>query len=376
MNSFIINDIKLLINATILDSQPSGLGVYTQNILSRLGKYLKLKEKLVYTSAEIEFEDLRVIKTTQGLAPSRGKYAGLVRFLWTQSILIFKHLFNQAIIYCPTQYASLFSFKKQIITIHDLLPLKFPKQNKPQYLYYKYFLPILIAKCEKIITISENTKQDLLQYYKMNEQKIHVIYNGFDEEKFNVNVDANFVENQYDINKYILIVGASYPHKNIDKYFMAYKKIKDKIEEKIIIIGGKKQYKDYLKKIATELEIEKDILFMPYIEDEDLPCFYKSASLLAYPTLYEGFGLPPIEAMACGTPVVVSNTSSLPEVVGDAALLFDPNDIEDMADKTLIMLKDKKIREKCIEEGFKNIKRFSWDLTAQEIAKVLEEACK
>jgi len=115
------------------------------------------------------------------------------------------------------------------------------------------------------------------------------------------------------------------------------------------------------------------VVFLPYILDKDLPKIYSEASVLVYPTLYEGFGLPPIEAMACGIPTIVSNTSSLPEVVGNASLLFDPYSIKDMAEKTLQMLTNKEMQDHYIKEGYKNIQRFSWDKTAKNIAKVISE---
>jgi len=151
----------IYINSTILDNEPSGLGIYAINVLKRIPKYLNFSSNIVFTSADIVINGLDIKRTSKLVRPSDNKYAGIFRFFWTQIILPLKIMFKQGVIYCPNQYASLLSNKKQIITIHDLLPLHFPKQNKLQFLYYKYFLPLLLRRSAKIITISENTKKIL-----------------------------------------------------------------------------------------------------------------------------------------------------------------------------------------------------------------------
>lgn len=365
---------KIIINASILNNKPSGLGIYTMNVLKHLTKYIDVDKSFVCTSSNKLDNIYNCIKLNEKISPGYGKFAGLYRFIWTQTKFVYKYHNKKEIVYCPTQYASLLSKNRQIITIHDIIPIKFPKQNKMQYLYYRYFLPILLNKCEDIITISNNTKEDLVKFYKIKEEKIHVIYNGYDESLFNNDeCDKNYFRDKFNLNKYILIVGASFPHKNIDNYIKSYSLIKDKVEEKLVIVGGRKEYKEYLKKICKVNNVENDVIFMPYLNDYEISLLYKNATLMIYPTLYEGFGLPAIESMACGIPVLMSNTSSLPEIGENAAEYFDPYSIQDMAEKTVLLIKNEKLRNELSKKGLENVKRFSWDETAKNIAKILNK---
>ena len=173
---------------------------------------------------------------------------------------------------------------------------------------------------------------------------------------------------------FILYLGTLEPRKNLKSLILAYNEIKKKFPEYKLIIGGAKGwgYKNIFQ-IIDNLGIDKDIIFTGYIPEKDLPSLYNSAELFVYPSFYEGFGLPPLEAMACGTPVITSNTSSLPEVVGNAGIMVDPNNVNQLADAMYKVLTDDNLRRDMIKKGLKRAKMFSWKKTAKETLKVYEE---
>lgn len=360
---------KLFINGTILDERPTGLGVYVKNVVSKL----KEKDENFTVFCPINIEGVDVVKTTEKLKTSYKKKGGLVRFLWTQFVLPFKVGKND-IVYHPFQYLSLFSRAKQIITIHDFIPLYYPEVAKHQYYYYKFIMPILLKKAYKVICISENTKNDVLKFYNIDSDKLVKIYNGYDRELFNVNNVREDILEKYNITRpYFIAVGAGYSHKNLETALNAFSKIVNKFDSEFVIVGKDSNYILKLKELVKKLHIEKQVKFIGYVPDEDLPTLYNKSKAFVYPTLYEGFGLPILEAMACETVVLTANNSSLPEVYGDAALDFDAKDEKEIVNKMKLVLTDSKLREKLIELSKKQIAKFTWDNTAEGVVKIVEK---
>lgn len=360
---------KLFINGTILDERPTGLGVYVKNVVSKL----KEKDENFTVFCPINIEGVDVVKTTEKLKTSYKKKGGLVRFLWTQFVLPFKVGKND-IVYHPFQYLSLFSRTKQIITIHDFIPLYYPEVAKHQYYYYKFIMPILLKKAYKVICISENTKNDVLKFYNIDSDKLVKIYNGYDRELFNINNVREDILEKYNITRpYFISVGAGYSHKNLETALNAFSKIVNKFDSEFVIVGKDSNYILKLKELVKKLHIEKQVKFIGYVPDEDLPTLYNKSKAFVYPTLYEGFGLPILEAMACETVVLTANNSSLPEVYGDAALDFDAKDEKEIVNKMKLVLTDSKLREKLIELSKKQIAKFTWDNTAEGVVKIVEK---
>lgn len=356
---------KIVINSSILHERPTGLGVYAKNVVKEIYK----KDSNIRILSPVDIDGIKVEKINKYVKPSYKKLGGLCRLLWTQLVLPFK-VKKDNILYHPFQYLSLFSRSKQIITIHDFIPLYYPEVAKHQNRYYKIMMPILLKKAHKIVAISENTKNDIMKFYNVNEDKIHVIYNGYDTELFNTDNINNKVLDKYNINyDYFIMVGASYPHKNLE---IAIKAIKDlKNDCKLVIVGKDSSYILKLKELTKELDIENKVNFIGYVPDEDLPSLYNKSKGFLYTTLYEGFGLPILEAMACDAPVITCNNSSLPEVYGDAALIFENNNYKDLKEKMEIILEDNIVREELLTKARENIKRFSWENTANDIYKIL-----
>lgn len=359
----------IYVNGSILDEKPAGLGVYTKNVVQNLAKL----DKDIIMFCPIEVEGVKTEIITEKVKTIHKKKGGLMRFLWTQFVLPFK-VSKRDTLYHPFQYISFFSRAKQIVTLHDLIPVHYPQVAKHQYYYYKWIMPILLKKAHKVICISQNTKEDIMKFYNLDESKIEVIYNGFDKEIFNEKNNNLEVLKKYDIDySYMIMVGASYRHKNLETAIKAYNKAKDKLSCKIIIIGKDSPYIKELKALTKELNLEDKVIFLGYVPDEDLPSLYASSKCFVYPTLYEGFGLPILEAMGCGTQVICSNNSSLPEVAQDAALLFNPKSEEEILNCMLKINEDENLRKELQEKSKENIKRFSWETTAKSIYELIKE---
>lgn len=360
---------KIYINATILDERPTGLGIYVKNIIAKL----KNKDIDFEVFCPIEIEGVKVDKTTEKLKTTYKKKGGIVRFLWTQFILPLKVNKND-IVYHPFQYLSILSRSKQIITIHDFIPLYYPEVAKHQYYYYKIIMPILLKRAYKIICISENTKNDVIKFFNVDEDKLVEIYNGYDNELFNTkDIKENVIEKYNIKEKYFIAVGAGYSHKNLETALRAFKKVSDKNKCEFIIVGKDSDYIKKLKQLCIELKIEEKVKFIGYVPDDDLPTLYNKSIAFVYPTLYEGFGLPILEAMACETVVLSANNSSLPEVYGDAAISFDAKDEDAIAKGMALLLKDEVISRKLINDSKEQIKKFDWDITASEVIKLFKQ---
>lgn len=375
---------RIAINASILDDRPSGLGVYTYNVIKELINLIDNDSGdilYIYTSVPNYFEKRKNIiikKIPEAVQPIHGKSAAIKRFKWVQYNLL-KDMKKEGIelLYSTTHHGSIFC-KNQIVTVHDLAPLYFNYRDSLQRMlqvkYFKTILPLILKKAKKIIAISENTKKDIIKFYNIDENKVVRIYNGYDQNVFYPRYNAyEYMLQKYKINSdYILAVGASNSNKNYESLLYAMNLIKNK-NIALLIIGGKKEYKDALKNLAKRLKIENKICFFDYISQEDLPYFYSAAKCLVYPSLYEGFGLPPLEAMACGCPVITSNVSSLPEVIGEAGIMVNPYSFEEIARAIDLVVSNENLRTEMIRKGFEQAKKFSWTKTAEEIYKTIKE---
>lgn len=222
-------------------------------------------------------------------------------------------------------------------------------------------------RTNKIIAVSESTKNDLINLYQIKPEKIKVIYSGIGKQ-----FQPAKVKNQYGLpEKFILYFGTIEPRKNLIGLIKAFQMIKKKNPDLKLVLAGSKGwlYEDIFKTAKGD----KDIIFTGFIKEEDKPALYNLASVFVYPSFFEGFGFPPLEAMACGTPTIVSNNSSLPEVVGEAALMVDSYNLDELAWLMNEVLNDLKLREELKQRGLAQAKRFSWERTARETMKVLTE---
>ncbi len=304
--------------------------------------------------------------------------------LWTQIALPF-HLYTQSrpdVFFSPAHYAPRFSPVPTVITVHDLSYLKFPHYFlKKDIRQLENWTKYSVKHARKIITPSQSAKNDVIKYYNFPAENITVVHHGYDKERFFDDLDkakVTQIKQTYGIkNDYILYVGTLQPRKNINNLLEAYKSIANSYPSLQLVIAGKKGwlFDDIFIKVKA-LQIEDRVLFTDYVKDDEVAYLYKGAKLYILPSLYEGFGMPLLEAMACGTPVAASNVSSMPEIIGPG-LLFDPEDIKDIAQaivKVLQMPID--LYEKLQQEGIAFATTFSWEKAANETVQVLHAAVK
>ena len=255
---------------------------------------------------------------------------------------------------------------KVVCTIHDICFEHYRDIfTKKEYIRQKILIPYAAKHAEYIFTVSNHSKDDIADHYKINPQKVIVTYNAVNESFRKLDkeeLDIAGLRQKFDIGEgaYVLTVGNLQPRKNLPRLIEAFNNWKRKNENNVrLVIVGKKAwlYSDIQKKVRME---SKDIVLTDYVSEEDLIRLYNGAGAFIYPSFFEGFGIPPLEAMACGVPVAVANTTSLPEVVGEAGLYFDPYETDEIEEaiNTLMTLKD--VRETLIEKGFEQRNKFDW----------------
>lgn len=301
------------------------------------------------------------------------------RKFWTQlglPLSLFRVSQRPDVFFSPTHYAPRFSPVPCVIAVMDISYVFYPEMFKNRDMRQLIsWTSYSVRKAKKIITISQSSKNDIIKYYKVSESRVEVVYPGVKERFMNKKLDGKNFRHQAITGKYILFVGTLQPRKNIQRLIEAFSKLqKDKLQ---LVMVGKKgwMYRDILR-APKKFGVEKKVIFLDFISDENLPQLYENAQCFVLPSLYEGFGLPILEAMKYGCPVLTSNISSLPEVGGEAALYFDPYNVNDMAEKIDRVLSDSNLRKDMIEKGKKQVKKFSWEKSAEKVLAVLEDVVK
>ena len=268
----------------------------------------------------------------------------------------------------------LVDLKKTIVTCHDIIPIAYYHTRNPIWKLNAKGL----RKAEKIITVSEFSKKDISRYIKYPEEKIEIIPPAVDHNLYYQNRNKAVLK-KYRIEeteKVVLYVGAEEPRKNIQFLINSLSKLKNRIPQVKLLKVGMPNYigvREKLLKHIESLNLQKDVIFTGYVSESELAEIYNAVDLFVFPSLYEGFGMPPLEAMACGTPVITSNTSSLPEVVGDAAIVVDPYDANKLVEEMYQLLTDDGLKEEMIRKGLRRSKMFSWDKSARETLRVYKE---
>lgn len=275
---------------------------------------------------------------------------------------------------------------KLVITMHDIIPYLHPelcmRSKKVRLrLFYKLFNRIVIRRAEKVITDSESSRRDIIRTFRVDDNKVKVIYLSAGREFKRIEDMSKIDSIKKELGlagRNILYVGRQEPSKNLTGVIRAFYKIrKERGFEGSLVIAGKRddRYPEPYN-LVESLGLNKRVIFTGFIEKNKLPLLYNACNLFIYPSYYEGFGLPPIEAMACGLPVIASIASSLPEVIGDGGIMVHPDDINGLAKSMDRVLKDSKFREALIEKGLKRAALFSWENAAKKTLAVYEEVIK
>ncbi len=265
---------------------------------------------------------------------------------------------------------------RTVLTVHDLSFVRMPECADPNLrAYLNKAVPRSVHRADLVLADSQNTKRDLVELLGVNPQQIEVIYPGV-EERFRPIEDQALLENvrrRYDLPaRFILGLGTLEPRKNFPRLIEAFASLQvGKFASLHLVIAGRPGWLyEGIFAAVERLGLEGKVAFPGFIADEDLPALYNLAELFVFPSLYEGFGLPPLEAMACGVPVVASNSSSLPEVVGEAALTVDPMDVKGLAEAMGRLLDDGALRKRMIERGLERARTFTWEGAARKLVSV------
>ena len=371
------NTPRIAVNATNVSTKATGLQVATIEIAKEMLKQMD-NSLLIYTCSQLlkNLDNSRVKLVSHYISADYKSRGIILRMLWCQSFLPMHMLAdNVRIIYSPVPEGLLLSKFQQVITFHDILPLLYPEIHPRQSLYFRYIAPLLIRASKAIICISENTKADITREYKIKNIPIYVIYQGLNHFIFRP-MDTSLAKQKYQLNRFFLYVGDMRPYKNLDKALEAFNRL-GLPEHKFVIVGNKdNRFYPKLQAKVMELKLKDKVVFTGYVPAEDLPHLYSAADALVFPSLYEGFGLPPLEAMACGCPVITSSVASLPEVCGESAYYVDPYNIDSIAEGMYKIINNPHLKKHLVERGLERAQRFSWAKTANQVIRILEEVNK
>jgi len=299
----------------------------------------------------------------------------LAKVIWPNTVLpLYAARARLDLVHATTHYGTFVPSRyRNVITIHDVTPLLFPEtHDRMQVYYHRHILPHVLKRVDAVITISEQSKQDILRCYGICESKVHVIYHGVDG-RFSpeASTDTEFIRGLP--SRYILNIGTIEARKNITRLIEAFALAREKGLPQTLLIGGVKGWRiSDIEGIVERYALEGAVQFLGYVEENDIPPLYAKADFFIYPSIYEGFGLPILEAMASGTPVITSNRSSMLEVAGDAALFINPLDTAELAGKMLELAESADLRADLRCRGINWAARFSWEKTARETLAIYE----
>lgn len=358
---------KIAIDLRIFGSEPGGLGRYNEQLLRHIMLLDKSNEYFLIFKSEPK--NLNLPSNFHQVIFNCHWYSLREQLLMPS----FLKKLNVDLVHFPHFNVPIFYNGPYVLTIHDLIMTKFPSRRASRLswpmFYLKYWLynqviRIAIFKARAIIAVSQYGKNDLVNYFKLNStqaNKISVIYEGLT--KFNVQPES---ANELPEN-YFLYVGNAYPHKNLEFLIKAFCQFNKDNNFKLLLVGKKNYFYKNLENNIEQLAgpNKNNIVFCGYVPDQKLPSYYQNAQAYIFPSLYEGFGLPPLEAMSYQTPVLSSNTSCLPEILGSAALYFDPTNVESLVAAIAQIIDNQSLRAKLIKAGQEQIKKYNWSATAQ-----------
>ena len=353
-----------------------GIGTYVRNLLRHLARIDRSTEYVLFTQpADVELgtelgDNFRTVVERAG-AYSLREQLTIPMDLRRERIDLF---------HAPHYVLPPLTPCKSVVTIHDCIHLRFPQYlpNSFAYAYARSSLWVATHRASRVLTVSEASKRDILRYFRVPEGKIDVIYNAIDERLGEPlsNEEIGRVRERYQLNDpFVLYAGNIKPHKNLERLIEAFHMLRRNGFEqvKLLIIGDEISQYATLRRAVHRHKLHKHVRFFGFVPDKTLAALYRLASVFVFPSLYEGFGLPPLEAMASGTPVITSNVSSLPEVVGDAALLIDPYESAEIANAIRRVLTEPVLAADMRQRGLARVKDFSWERSVARVRQIYEE---
>lgn len=354
-----MND-RLLINLAVLMDKPTGISTYALNILP----YLRELHPTLLSAQKLEGYSHYPIPG--GQTPEQGAKGHLKRLLWTQFRLpkIYREL-QGGLLFSPLPEAPLFQGCRFVVMVHDLIPLRFPERRSPLTLYSRYYLPQVLNQATHILCNSQATANDIMDWFSIPGDRITPILLGYNQEQFKpLNLPTS---------NYFLYVGRHATYKNLHRVIEAFAKVRQNQDYQLWLVGtSDRRYTPSLIAQMNELGLSDRVKFIDYVSSKELPILMNQAIALIFPSLWEGFGLPVLEAMACGTPVITSHCSSLPEITADAAILVDPYKVPEITAAMETLMQDPQAREQISQASLKRAAQFSWSRTGHATCEVLK----
>jgi glycosyltransferase involved in cell wall biosynthesis len=297
---------------------------------------------------------------------------GSAGHLWEQFYL--PTLTSGSLLWSPNNTGPVLT-RRQVCTIHDIIPIDHPEWFSRAFAaWYRFLLPALAHSAQHLIAVSEFTRSRVIEAFGLKPEKVSVVLNGIGPEftpRSQEEIEQVKTRLKLPPQPYVLCVGSIEPRKNVPRLLEAWSRLQAKLpDHQLVVTGLNKGGSNVFRAVSID-RIPSNVFFTGYVEDADLPALYSGANLFVYPSLYEGFGLPPIEAMACGTPVVTSQGTSLSEVVGSAAVLADPQDSESIADAILRVAQSDSLRADLRQAGIARARCFTWDNATEQTWRIL-----
>jgi glycosyltransferase involved in cell wall biosynthesis len=359
---------SIIINLSFLLAQPTGISTYAANLIP----YLRPLDPILLTAKPIE--GFNCYPIPNNLTPAEGSIGHFRRLVWTQFFLpkIYQKL-QASLLFSPVTEAPIYSRCRYVLMCHDLIPLRFPKATSPLTNYFRLIVPQVLKQAEHIICNSQATAKDVTDFYGISPQKITPILLGYDVNNF-CQTSSKKLAKIPQTSPYFLYLGRHDPYKNLHRLIEAFAKLPQCQDYQLWLAGSTdSRYTPKLKQQAKELGISEQIKFLNYVSYQELPIIIKGAIALVFPTLWEGFGLPALEAMACGTPVITSNLASLPEITGDAAILINPYQVQEITAAMSEIATNAQLRSHLSHLSLLQASKFSWQKTAEVTRQVLAQ---
>lgn len=374
--------LKIVFDGRTIKQGKAGIGTYSHNLLSNLVKINESSSIKAFFLEDFKHKSLNFVIEKTSVSYENHPLGDL----WELFFLPFYLYYEKTdIFHSPTFHLPLLTFgTKKIVTIHDLAVFKHPQTFPTTFSIYNKILTRLASKfSDAVIVPSISTKKDVLEILGVDEKKIFVVPEAASD-NFRVIKDSKIldqVRSKHNLpENYILFVGTIEPRKNLLSLIQSYSFLKKKgaINHKLVVSGGKGWLKESerINKLIIDMDISNEVIFTGYVPENDLVAIYNMADLFVYPSLYEGFGIPLLEAMSCGCPVIASNRSAVPEVVGDAAILVNPLNDKELSEAIIKVLNEKRVNLDLKAAGFNRVKQFSWERAAMEMMKIYKNVSR
>jgi glycosyltransferase involved in cell wall biosynthesis len=368
---------KIAVNTRfLLKNKLEGIGIYTQEIFKRVVKLLPQHEFYFLFDRNFDREFIFAENVTPVIVSPYARHPVLWYWWFERAVPKILKENDIELFISPDGYGSLHIDIPQMITVHDLAFEHYVKHT-PFLVnnYYRYFVPEYCRKADKILAVSEFTKQDIISSYKIDAQKIEVVHNGTDESIFSFRHDAHILSNYHLKEKeYFIFIGAVHPRKNVLGLLQAFEHFKNTYQHphRLVIVGRKAWMNKELESFYAGMQHKNDVTWIEKTDRSHLFEILSHAFALVYPSFFEGFGIPIIEAMSAGIPVITSNLSSMPEVAGNAAILVNPKDIDEISTAMNQLVMSNDLYKELIEKGKLRSKDFSWDTSAKKVAEIIQ----